>query len=558
MDFLQRCLHYDSYRRPTLQQLLAHAFIRKAGSDRVEPSFVDPNLIRQSLVVAHSDERGVVSCPAHLRQSLLDKKDKRFADLQQSNLLTSAPSPVKQHIFLSLQKDTRHKKGMKSIPRREEPQQQLLFKTSPVPDAQHLADLQLLQSNRFNSLPVKTSDPHAAAALLKSEILSQREDSLASEKHWDAEGDAEHPQDGLARGPQIGQSGVLPNLESQGTLRAAEVRLNSLEASLLRKQQNFTFEAPRPPQDSDSQPICQSQFLPISEHLFDEQFGLEHKRKSFQSSQQLLDLSLGKKHSRPRHTPVDREDASRFPHVSIPLVQEGVASKKLERVDATFGPAKNPARLGFLNSEQEPRPKNSNIEDSTPNDIAVKKRTFDFVGLAPQNKPVSANNFLRVDLEQKASHTTDLKVSLSRNTKVSQNPGLSKEMHSRLPFSGAKSVSGGGPARDAEDCSDMRDEGRRISQIFFSNKTPHIHIMEEKGTTEANSPAKAGGFTTKRPRIALNLSSSRNEITRKADTHLKESRNPNFSFSFKSQSQDQPPVGSDASFEQSGKSDAQL
>lgn len=564
VDFLQRCLQYDTYRRPTLQQLQAHAFIRKAGSDRVEPSFVDPHLYRLSLANAHSEERELVSCPAHFHLSLLEKKDRFKAGLLQSDLLTSAPSPVKQPIYLSLQQDTRLKRGMKKIPSNMQPRTQLHLSKAHAQDSGPLpqdrtpgvqlhSDAGLIQSNQFNSLPLKISDPHAAA-LLKSDQLSQHEGSLASVKPWRPEGEGAQPLRELGHGPQIE---ILRNLQSQqGMGQAGDGRLTSLEASQLRKQQNFTFEAPRPLRDSDSQPICQSQFLPISEHLFDEHIEPEHKRKSSKSSPKLLDLSLGREQS--NHNRDNRKQDSQFPHVSIPLFQDGLASKKLERVEATFGPANNTARLAFLSSEQEPRPKNSNIEDSTPNDITVKKRTFDFVGLTPQNKPVSPNNFLRVDNEQKASHATDLKVSLSRNTKVSQNPGLSKEMHSRLPHSGVKSVSGGGHVRDVEDCLDGRDEGRRISQIFFSNKAPNIQMMEEKGTTGANSPQKSGGFKSKRPRVALNLSSSRHEMPRKADTHLKDSKNANMSFSFKSQSQDQPPADSDMSFEQSGKSDAQI
>ena len=570
VDFLGCCLQYDHYRRPSLQQLLAHPFVRKAGSDKVEPSFLDPNHYRQSQAKPSSEDRELVSCPAQLRHSLLDKKDRLQASLAQNHLLTTAPSPVKKPMYLTLQSHLHPKLGLKKmrLPMLARPPLQLsgnaqdsgrlpLAPDAPPDARREAAEPRLLQSSHFNSLPHRIAG-QLPATILKSEHLSQPEDSLAS-KHWLPDGEAGEAAEQL-RGPQADQSGVLPNLESQGTFQA---RIKSPDASLLRKQQNFTFEAvgPKPLLDSDSQPICQSQFLPISEHLFDEQLAPDRKRNSSDSSQQLLRLSAAPKPPQLRA----QERDSRFQHVSIPLLEPNEAqdagaqaSRKPEWPGATLGRGQQP-RLGFLNSEQEPRPKNSNIEDSTPNDIVVKKRTFDFLSHTPQTKPVSSNNFLRVDPDHKLSHATDLKVSLSRNTKVSQNPGLSKDLHSRLPFSGAKSVSGAGPPREAEDCSDIREEGRRISQIFFSNKTPILQPAEEKGTTGANSPEKpAGGFKSKRPRIALNLSVSKNELARKADTHLREAKNANFSFSFNSQSQDQPPVASDASFEQSRQSDAQL
>jgi hypothetical protein len=568
LDFLTRCLQYDDFRRPSLQQLLGHAFVHKAGSDRVEPSFVDPNLIRQSQANPFSEDRGFFSCP-----TLLDKKERLRSCLFQDALLTNAPSPVKQPIYLSLQHDSAAR-SMKKLPQKTSHQSRLQLSRYPAqgpdplpqppasgPDRQpSREDQQLLQSNRFNSLPLKMSDP-LPAAMLKSDQLSHPEDSLASAKHWDPRGEAIGPAGELGPGRQMDGSAVLQNQHSQGTFRAPELKTHSLEASQLRKQQNFTFEAvgPRPQQDSDSQPICQSQFLPISEHLFDEQFSPNRKRASSGSSRQVLNLSLRQEQQLADGLRAD----SQFQHISIPLIgpndaaePDGPALRKLERGEQPYGLRKKPVRLGFLNSEQEPRPKNSNIEDSTPNDLLVKKRTFDFAGAAP-HKPISSNNFLRVDHEQKASHATDLKVSFSRNTKVSQNPGLSKDMHSRLRLSGAKSASGAGPVRDAPHGSAGRDEDRRISQIFFSNKSPHILIAEEKGTAEADSPQKAAGFKSKRPRMALNLSMSRNQFSRKADT-VKEPVDADFSFSFECQSQDQPPVASEASFDRSRASEPEV
>lgn len=570
IDFLTRTLQYDSYKRPSLQVLMNHPFILKFNPDRIEPSFYDQNLYKQSLPKAQSDVREIGSCPTRLQLSLIDKKARNIDSLFQNDILTNAPSPVKKKIYSSLQIHDKQKLSMKKmLPKSSGAPPRLVQSRLEDPDT--LGALQLAgrsnpglhkeDLNAYHSLPIKIPDSHPGP-MLKSEHMSQPEDSLASAKPWGRPGEGIERLEEPKPSQLIERSGNLGNLDFHGTFHGQDIR-RSVEESLARRQQNFTFEAQghRPLIDSDSQPICQSQFHPVSEQLFDEQLDFGQHKSSAKSSQQFLNLSLAQDRAQER----EPKTGPQFQHVSIPLIDDngqtekvGQGSKKLERVGLAVGSEEKPAKLNVFSSEQEPRPKNSNVEDSTPNDMLVKKRTFEFASLAPQqNKQVSSNNFLRAEQEQKVSNTTDLKVSLSRNTKVSQNPGLSKEMHSRLPFSGAKSVSGGGgPAREPEDCLDAKDDGKQISHIFFSNKTPNVEIMEEKGATEANSPEKAGGFKSKRPRITLNLSASRNQITRKAETHLKESKKADLSFSFKSQSQGLPDVGLDASFE-SGSSDSQ-